>query len=75
MLKENDWLQTYDWLAELRDDGRAEPTSDSHAHGERQLSLGQTFSLRSLPLLGPVPARRPLPLLRPVPAPRLPGGL
>ena len=31
MLKENDWLQTYDWLAELRDDGRAEPTGDSHA--------------------------------------------
>ena len=30
-LRENDWLQTDGWLAELRDDGRADPPGDAHA--------------------------------------------
>ena len=30
-LRENDWLQTDGWLAELRDDGRADPAGDGHA--------------------------------------------
>ena len=29
--EEDDWLQTDDWLAELRDDGRAEPAGDGRA--------------------------------------------
>ena len=28
---ENDWLQTDGWLAELRDDSRADPAGDGHA--------------------------------------------
>ena len=39
-LQENDWLQTDGWLAELRDDGRADPASDGHARPRaRQRSL------------------------------------
>jgi hypothetical protein len=34
-LQENDWLQTDGWLAELRDDGRADPASDGHARPAR----------------------------------------
>ena len=34
-LRENDWLQTDGWLAELRDDGRADPAADGHARPER----------------------------------------
>ena len=30
-LRENGWFQTDGWLAELRDDGRAEPPGDAHA--------------------------------------------
>ena len=30
-LRENDWLQTDGWLAELRDDGHADPAGDGHA--------------------------------------------
>ena len=35
MLRENDWLQTDGWLAELRDDGRADPAGDGHARPAR----------------------------------------
>ena len=35
MLQENDWLQTDGWLAELRDDGRADPAGDGHARPAR----------------------------------------
>ena len=31
MLQDNDWLQTDGWLAELRDDGGADPAGDGHA--------------------------------------------
>ena len=31
MPEEDDWLPTDDWLAALRDDGRAEPAGDGHA--------------------------------------------
>src|SRR4029077_14688968 len=34
-LRENDWLQTDGWLAELRDDGRADPAGDGHARPAR----------------------------------------
>ena len=34
-LQENDWLQTDGWLAELRDDGRADPAGDGHARPAR----------------------------------------
>ena len=30
-LRENGWFQTDGWLAELRDDGRADPPGDAHA--------------------------------------------
>jgi len=30
-LRENSWFQTDGWLAELRDDGRADPPGDAHA--------------------------------------------
>src|SRR5271157_5419720 len=35
MLPENDWLQTDGWLAELRDDGRADPAGDRNAQPAR----------------------------------------
>ena len=84
--EEDDWLQTNDWLAELRDDGRAEPAmaapSRRAAAIPGQKALRPLPALRQLPLFRPVPALRPvppprplpalrqLPLLRPVPAPR-----
>ncbi len=34
-LQENDWLQTDGWLAELRDDGHADPAGDDHAQPAR----------------------------------------
>ena len=34
-LRENDWLQTDGWLAELRDDGRADRAGDGHARPAR----------------------------------------
>jgi len=34
-LRENDWLQTDGWLAELRDDGGADPAGDGHARPAR----------------------------------------
>ena len=34
-LRENDWLQTDGWLAELRDDGRADRVGDGHARPAR----------------------------------------
>ena len=34
-LRENDWLQTDGWLAELRDDGGADPAGDGHARPTR----------------------------------------
>jgi hypothetical protein len=34
-LRENDWLQTDGWPAELRDDGRADPAADGHARPAR----------------------------------------
>ena len=34
--EEDDWLQTDDWLAELRDDGRAEPAGDGRAQPAMQ---------------------------------------
>ena len=34
-LQENDWLQTDGWLAELRDDGRADPAGDGQARPAR----------------------------------------
>jgi len=34
-LRQNDWLQTDGWLAELRDDGRADPAGDGHARPTR----------------------------------------
>ena len=41
-LRENDWLQTDGWLAELRDDGRADPAGDGHARPDaRQRSLAR----------------------------------
>ena len=30
VLQEEDWLQTDDWLAALRDDGHADPAGDGH---------------------------------------------
>ena len=35
MLQDNDWLQTDGWLAELRDDGGADPAGDRHAQPAR----------------------------------------
>ena len=35
MLQENDWPQTDGWLAELRDDGRADPAGDRRAQPAR----------------------------------------
>ena len=35
MLRDNDWLQTDGWLAELRDDGGADPAGDHHAQPAR----------------------------------------
>ena len=41
-LRENDWLQTDGWLAELRDDGRADPAGDApRPAGARQRSLAR----------------------------------
>src|SRR5258708_7375000 len=34
-LREDDWVQTDGWLAELRDDGRADPAGDGHARPAR----------------------------------------
>ena len=34
-LRENDWLQTDGWLAELRDDGRADRAGDGHGRPAR----------------------------------------
>ena len=67
MPEEEDWLPTDDWLAALRDDGRAEPAMATPSRRAAAIP-GQKPALRPLPPL------RPLPLLRPVPAPRLPGG-
>ena len=44
-LRENDWLQTDGWLAELRDDGRADPAGDGHARPGAAAIPGQ----KSLP--------------------------
>ena len=35
MLQDNDWPQTDGWLAELRDDGRADPARDHHTQPVR----------------------------------------
>ena len=35
MLQENDWPQTDGWLAELQDDGGADPAGDGHAQSAR----------------------------------------
>ena len=81
MPEEDDWLPTDDWLAALRDDGRAEPAMATPSRraaaipGQkpppRPPPLPRPLpALRPLPPPGPPPALRPLPLLRPVPAPR-----
>ena len=69
MPEEDDWLPTDDWLAALRDDGRAEPAMAAPSRRAAAIP-GQKPPPRPLPLPRPLPAPRPLPLLRPVPGPR-----
>ena len=65
-LRENGWFQTDGWLAEVRDDGRADPPGDAHAGPDGvQRPLARS---RVGPRLMPSP--RPAPALRPPPAPR-----
>ena len=71
-------LQTDGWLAELRDDGRADPPGDGHAGRRRQRRPRPEALAEPADALRrgrcPRPGCRPLPTLtpalRPLPAPR-----
>ena len=74
MPQENDWLQTDGWLAELRDDGGADPAGDGHAQPARGSDpwpevLAEAAALARAEAAAPPPAPRLLSGPRP-PAPR-----
>ena len=62
-LRENGWFQTDGWLAELRDDGRADPPGMPTPDRTASAAPGQKPSPRLMPSPRPAPALRLPPAL------------